>query len=217
VTAAREPDAPASPAGAGDDPTGASDGGARAAASGGTPSVRAGWVLFAVLATLVVAADQLTKAWVDAAFSLASPHAEPGAPGGPTRVLGDLVRISKVYNDGGIFGLLGASAPVLGLASLVVIGGILWYQARHGPAAGRLVSGSLGLLLGGALGNLIDRLRFGHVIDWVDTGLGSMRWYTFNVADAAIFVSLVVLVGTGLLGDRLAAWRRPADRGRRTA
>jgi signal peptidase II len=164
-----------------------------------------------------VVLDQATKAWVDASFALASASAPTGSPVAPTPIIGDLVRISKVYNDGGIFGLLGASAPVLGLASLVVIGGILWYQARHGPAAGRLVSGSLGLLLGGALGNLIDRLRFGHVIDWVDTGLGSTRWYTFNVADAAIFVSLVALVGTGLLGDRLAAWRRTADRGRRTA
>jgi signal peptidase II len=57
--------------------------------------------------------------------------------------------------------------------------------------------------MGGALGNLIDRLRFGHVIDWVDTGLGSLRFYTFNVADAAISIAVVLLIGMSLLGSRL--------------
>ena len=50
------------------------------------------------------------------------------------------------------------------------------------------------MLLGGAIGNLIDRLRFGHVVDWVDMGLGDLRWYTFNVADAAISVAIVLLL-----------------------
>ena len=69
--------------------------------------------------------------------------------------------------------------------SLVVIGLIVAY---HAPvAAGALyLSIALGLLLGGALGNLIDRLRLGYVVDFVDIGIGDFRLYTFNVADAAI-------------------------------
>lgn len=165
------------------------------------------WAVFAGFAIVVVLADQVTKGWVDATFDLASPQLATGTPGGPTPVLGDLVRIAKVYNDGGIFGLLGSSAAVLGLASIIVIGGILWYELRHGAAAGVLVTVALGLLLGGAIGNLLDRLRYRHVIDWVDTGIGSMRWYTFNVADAAIFVSLVLLLLVALLGDRIAPAR----------
>ena len=73
---------------------------------------------------------------------------------------------------------------------------------------------TLGFLLGGAVGNLIDRLRLGYVIDYVDTGLGANRWFTFNVADAAISLAIVGLIAMAFLGDRLAADDappRPAD------
>jgi signal peptidase II len=65
---------------------------------------------------------------------------------------------------------------------------------------------ALGLLLGGAIGNLLDRLRFGHVVDFVDMGIGSTRWYTWNVADAAISIAIVLLLAHGLLGHRLGRW-----------
>lgn len=166
------------------------------------PSPIAGWGAFAALALVILVADQLTKAWVDGSFDLASPFGQPGQPGGPTPVLGELVRIAKTYNDGGIFGLLGSAAPVLAAASLGVIAVIVIVQARQGRGD-PLLTLALGLLLGGALGNLIDRVRFGHVIDWVDTGIGSVRWYTWNIADAAISVSIVLLLVHAMLGDRL--------------
>ncbi|CAN5707631.1 signal peptidase II [soil metagenome] len=150
------------------------------------------WALFGAIAALVVAADQLSKAWVVQAFN------------GPTEILGDLVRINIVRNDGGIFGLFGASATLLGLASAIVIVIILAYQAREGLRNHWLLSVALGLLLGGAVGNLVDRLRLGYVIDFVDMGVGGLRWYTFNVADAAISISLVVLIVLALFGDRLS-------------
>jgi signal peptidase II len=177
-------------------------------------AVRGRWALFLVLAVSVVALDQATKAWVDASFTLASASAPPGDPAAPTPVIGDLVRIAKVYNDGGIFGLFDAAAPLLGLLSLAIIAGITWYHWRHGAAGGLLLTVGLGLLLGGALGNLIDRARFGYVIDFVDAGLGSLRWFAFNVADAAISVSLLILLLTVLAGDRLGPSR--ARRVRRT-
>ena len=68
---------------------------------------------------------------------------------------------------------------------------------------------TLGLLLGGAMGNLIDRLRLGYVIDYVDTGLGANRWFTFNVADAAISLAIVGLILMTILGDRLGAEAMP--------
>lgn len=170
------------------------------------------WGLFAGLASLVVLSDQLSKVWVDASFGLVSGPQGGEAPVAPTPVLGDVVRIAKVYNDGGIFGLLGESALLLGLASMVVIAGIVWYQARHGASRGPVLTLALGLLLGGAVGNLIDRLRFGYVIDWVDAGMGSLRWYTFNVADSAISVSLVLLLVLGLLGDRSRSAQDAAHR-----
>ncbi|MBA2556342.1 MAG: signal peptidase II [Chloroflexi bacterium] len=161
------------------------------------------WWLFGGLAAAVVALDQISKSLVDARFPIATIH--PGAGSGladPAPLLGDLVRIAKTYNDGGIFGLFGAAAPVLALASIAVIGVILVYQARQGARSGWLLSAILGLLLGGAVGNLIDRLRFGYVIDFVDMGIGDLRWYTFNVADAAISLSILGLLLVGLFGDR---------------
>jgi signal peptidase II len=149
------------------------------------------WLLFGLLAVAVVIADQLAKAWIVANVT------------GPTPVVGDLVVLRVVHNTGGIFGLFGQSAPLLAAASLVVIALIVVYQAREGTRYHWLLSTALGLLLGGALGNLIDRIRLGYVIDFVDTGLGDLRWYTFNVADSAISTSIVLLIGISLIGDRV--------------
>jgi signal peptidase II len=166
--------------------------------------------IFLIIAAGVVLVDQLAKAWIDASFRLAVPGAPDGDPSAPTPVIGDLVRIAKTYNDGGIFGLFDAAAPLLGILSVAIIAGIAWYEWRHGAAAGPVVTVGLGLLLGGALGNLIDRARFGHVIDYVDTGLGDTRFYAFNVADAAISVGILLLIVAALFGDRLPG-HRPAS------
>ncbi|CAN5276313.1 signal peptidase II [soil metagenome] len=164
------------------------------------------WIVFLGLAALIVTADQLSKLWIDANFALASPYAVPGTAQ-PTPVIGDLVRIAKTYNSGGIFGLFGQSAPVLALASTFVIALIFVYHAREGTRSHWLLSVALGFLLGGAVGNLIDRLRLGAVIDFVDTGIGTFRWYTFNVADSAISTAIVLFIVMTLIGDRLAGQR----------
>jgi signal peptidase II len=161
-----------------------------------TAAVRRRWLAFAGLAAIVVVADQLSKAWVHASLV-------PGRP--PVEILGDVVRFIYGQNRGGIFGLFGDSATLLGLASTVVIALIVVYMAREGTRAHWLLTLALGLLLGGALGNLIDRLRLGYVIDWVDMGIGDLRWYTFNVADAAISCALLVLILIALFGNRLPA------------
>jgi signal peptidase II len=170
------------------------------------------WIVFAVLAGSIVVADQITKRWVDANFQLAylgSPI--PGlAP--PTPVMGDLVRIAKSYNDGGLFGLFGTAAPLLAVASLAVIAAIVWFERRAAAAGPLLMTITLGLLLGGAVGNLLDRLRLGYVIDFVDTGLGATRWFTFNVADAAVSLAIVGLLAVTLLGERLGSDAATPDR-----
>jgi len=163
------------------------------------------WALFAGVATAVVVFDQLTKAWVDASF-------EHVSVAGSTEVIGDLVRISKIYNDGAIFGVLDTSAMLMALLTLLVVGGVAWYEWRHGAGLGPLVTVGLALLVGGAIGNLIDRLRFGHVIDFVDMGIGDTRWYAWNLSDAAVTMGIVVLFIAALLGDRA-----PGARGRQKA
>lgn len=164
------------------------------------PEAMRRWYLFAAMALAIVLADQLTKLWVVQVVQA------------PTAVVGDLVRLVIVHNTGGIFGLFGSSASLLGLASMVVVGVIVLYQAREGIRGHWLLSLTLGLLLGGALGNLIDRLRLGYVVDFVDMGIGDTRWYTFNIADAAISTSLVLFLVLAVFGDRLTRRieRRPA-------
>jgi signal peptidase II len=154
------------------------------------------WLVFAVLAAAVLVIDQLVKAWVAASFQV----------GVPVPILGEAVRITVSHNQGALFGLFQGSAVVFGLVSLLVVGLIIWYEARAG--ASLLVSIALGLLLGGAIGNLTDRLRLGYVIDFVDAGLGDVRWFTFNLSDVAIDGAILLLILVALLPERRA--ERPA-------
>jgi signal peptidase II len=152
--------------------------------------------------------DQISKTWVDSSFELASRAIPAGEPGGPTEIIGEYVRVAKTYNDGAIFGFLDASAMLMAALSVLVIMGITWYQWRYAAGLGPLVTIGLGLLLGGAVGNLIDRVRFGHVIDFVDMGFGDTRWYAWNISDAAVFIGIVTLFIAALLGDRAIPGRR---------
>ncbi len=152
---------------------------------------RSRWALFAVIAVAVVILDQLSKAWVVANL----------APGDGFEVLGDWVRIVHGRNSGILFGMLPQSATAFAIVSIGVVALIVAYHAKAGR--GLLVSIALALLLGGALGNLIDRLHYGAVIDFVDMGIGSWRFYTYNVADSAITASLVLLIGMAVF-PRLA-------------
>jgi signal peptidase II len=140
------------------------------------------WPLFAGLAAATVVADQLSKVWVAANVD----------PGRPLHVVDDYVRLVITHNAGALFGLFQGQAPLFAAVSLGVMALIVAYEARTGAAL--VMSVALGLLLGGAIGNVIDRLRFGYVLDFVDAGIGGLRWYTFNVADSAISLSIVLLV-----------------------
>ena len=149
--------------------------------------VGAHWRVFVTIAPVVVAIDQLTKAWLVANV----------APGEVKSVLGDVIRLVYHPNTGALFGLFPDSAILFGIISIVPIALIVGYHARS--ARSRYLSVALGLLLGGAVGNLIDRLRLGHVVDFVDTGIGDLRFYTFNVADSAISTAIVLLVAAALI------------------
>jgi signal peptidase II len=143
---------------------------------------RPAWPLFAGLATVVLVADQLAKAWIVGNI----------APGQVVDVVGSLVRLIFSRNNGALFGLFGSSATLFAIGSLAVLGLIVWYHARTPRSL--LLSIALGLLLGGALGNLIDRLRLGYVVDFVDMGIGTLRFFTFNVGDSAISTAILLLL-----------------------
>lgn len=107
------------------------------------------------------------------------------------------LRITHTFNTGSIFGLFqGQNTPLI-LVSFIGVGVlILLYRTQRYPTG--LLRLSLGLQLGGAFGNLVDRVRLGHVTDWVDVG----PWPVFNVADASIVSGLVILAWLFIVAER---------------
>ncbi len=163
---------------------------ARAAWAG--PS-RARWALFTAIAVAVVAADQLTKSWIVSSVQKGSGFS----------VLGTWLNFVYGTNSGILFGMVPQSATAFAAVSLVVIVLIVVYHRRAGR--GIVMSVATALLLGGAIGNLIDRLRFGEVVDWIDMGIGQWRFWTYNVADAAITTSLILILAVALF-PAIAEW-----------
>lgn len=145
------------------------------------------WALFFGIAVAVVIVDQLSKAWLTGLL----------APGEQLQIIGDWLRIVHGQNDGAIFGLFADQALLFGLVSIGVMGLIVWFHRSSGRNT--LLSIALGLLLGGAIGNMIDRFRLGYVVDWVDAGIGSWRFYTFNVADSAVSLAVLLLLLSAIL------------------
>jgi signal peptidase II len=148
------------------------------------------WVAFFGIAATVIVADQLSKAWIVADFPF----------GEPVEILGAWLRVWYVANTGALFGLFRDQAVLFAALSIGVIALIVWYHGHAVADSGWLATVALGLLLGGAAGNLIDRVRLGHVVDFVDMGFpGGWRFYTWNVADAAITISIALLLLMALI------------------
>ena len=151
------------------------------------------WAIFAAIAIGVVVVDQLAKAWIVGNLDI----------GESLDVIGDWLRIVHWRNSGILFGMLPQSAGAFAIVSLVVVGVIVYYHAKAGR--GLVVTIALGLLLGGAIGNLVDRLHYGSVVDFVDMGIGTWRFYTYNVADAAISTAIVLLIAMAVF-PRIGDW-----------
>lgn len=125
-------------------------------------------------------------------------------------ILDGVLSLSHVRNRGAAFGLLSEAGlpyqgPILAVVSLLALGAIAAYAWRL-PAESRLPRLALALILGGAVGNLIDRLRFGYVVDFVHVYWGQHSWPDFNVADSAISTGVALLVI-----DMLRPVRRPGS------
>ena len=140
------------------------------------------YVMLPLVVSVIVLADQLSKRWVMA-------HLPFGQPWNPVQFLRPVVTLTYVTNDGIAFGLLQGWGNRFAGVAFVAIAGILAYYVRQ--SLGRwLVELSLGLVLGGTIGNLLDRLTYdGHVIDFIDFGI----WPVFNIADSAVFIGMILL------------------------
>jgi len=125
-------------------------------------------------------------------------------------VLGDWVRFTLVFNKGAAFGTtVGESSRWIFTALAAVILFVLIRMAHQASPVERWKLLALGMVCGGALGNLVDRLRWtGGVVDFIDVGIGEHRFWVFNVADSAVSVGAVLLVLV-LWGEERRNARRP--------
>lgn len=131
----------------------------------------------------------------------------------PRRIIGDVVRFTLVYNRGAAFSMsLGDYSRWIFGSFAVIALYILWRLYRQSKPNDRVRSLALGLAWGGALGNLIDRIRSGDgVVDFIDIGLGHVRFWTFNVADSAVTVGAILLALVLWHEDRSPARARRAS------
>jgi signal peptidase II len=143
------------------------------------------------ISAVVIAVDQFTK-W-RATVSL--------SPDRPVILLPNTFDLTFVTNTGGAFNILPHGAWILVLAALGAIAAIVSYTLRAPQPIPTVLGVALALPLGGAIGNLMDRVRMGHVVDFIHAHMGLHEFPVFNVADSCI------CVGVGLLA--LYLWRRP--------
>ncbi len=145
------------------------------------------YIPFGVTAALVLLLDQATKIYIDASMPLHDSFS----------VIPGLFSITHVRNPGAAFGFLAGASPLfrnvffVGVTLAAIL--LILHYVRTSKAEERLLTLSLSLILSGAVGNLIDRIRFGEVIDFLDVYIGSHHWPAFNVADSAISVGAVIL------------------------
>jgi signal peptidase II len=139
-------------------------------------------------------ADQVSK-WI-----VLRELAPPGSR--QVEIVPGVLRLIYVRNTGSAFGLFQGRSEILKVLAVIAILALAAYFARV-ARGDRLLSAALGLQLGGALGNIVDRFRHGFVIDWIDVP----HWPTFNIADSAITVGAVLLVYALLVRDELRRFR----------
>ena len=138
-------------------------------------------VVFSLTALLIIAADQLSKIWIRSTLVLGKSLPETG-----------LFRLTRIHNTGAAFGLLQGQSFALSIVALVgvvaILVYVLFFWRRFTFSDKGLSNPSLGLILGGTVGNLVDRLSLGYITDFIDIGI----WPTFNIADSAIVIGVIL-------------------------
>lgn len=146
------------------------------------------------LSVTVIALDQLTKAVASAHLVLQKPMA-----------IIPFVNLTLMHNSGAAFSFLGGASGwqrwLFVIIALAVSGGLVWWL-RQLSAGDTWLAVALALVLGGALGNVFDRLYLGYVVDFIDVYYGQWHWPAFNVADSAITVGAALLLLDALRGRR---------------
>jgi len=153
-------------------------------------------VAFFCIILAVVCVDQASKAWIIHHFALYESQ----------EIIPGLFNLTHLTNNGAAFGIL-AGQPALWrqiffIATVCAALVCIWMAQRSFGLRSRVYAAALALIAGGAIGNLIDRIRWGFVVDFLDVYLDRWHWPAFNVADSAITVGVMLFIGYNLLFDR---------------
>jgi signal peptidase II len=148
------------------------------------------------IAVVVALLDQASKLWILSVML-------PRPPGEQVVVLAPFFNLVLVWNRGVSFGMFSNESPMnavlLTLVAAAIVGGLLVWLKRTRDG---FLATAIGLVIGGAIGNVVDRLRFGAVVDFLDVHAAGWHWPAFNVADSAICVGVGLMVIDSLLGKR---------------
>lgn len=146
------------------------------------------YIKLTVIAGLIIIFDQITKI---AILNFLPLH--DSVP-----VISGFFNITHIHNPGGAFGFLAESSPALRGIVFLLISGLaicmIFYFYLKIPSNYPWLQIALALIFGGAIGNMIDRVRFGEVVDFLDFFIGQLHWPAFNVADSAITIGMTVFV-----------------------
>ena len=153
-------------------------------------------LIFFIGAAVIIALDQITKSAITSRFALHESYP----------VINGFFNLVYVMNPGAAFGFLANASETFRYIfftgiTILATGLIIYYLVKSNPRNLMLVN-SLTLIFGGAVGNLIDRLRFGAVVDFLDIFIGSAHWPAFNVADSAITVGAMLMIWEMILNRK---------------
>ena len=163
---------------------------------------RIAWAAYG-FALFVIVMDQLTKAWVLGSADVSNPAMIPSGYLF-AEVIPGILNITMVRNTGVSFGLFGGGEArwALSVFSILVSGALAWWALK---AERRTLVAAIGLVIGGAIGNAIDRIQYGYVVDFIDfSGTGVFPW-VFNIADSAITIGVLLLIIDSVMSERKQA------------
>lgn len=149
--------------------------------------------------------DQIAKSWVLSNLALYESVQ-------PLPALAPFFQLTRSSNSGAAFGILPMAGDVFLILALCIVAALLWYL-RSLPAESRLAPFAIGLVIGGAVGNIIDRLQHGHVIDFIHYQIPNLISNVSNLADHAIVLGVMLIFAESLWRDRIS---REAKSARRT-
>lgn len=151
------------------------------------------WFILGGSLSLTTLADQASKQWIRANLEVYE-SVQPLPP------LAPFFQLTRSSNTGAAFGIFPMAGDVFLVIALLIIVGLLWYF-RQVPADGRLAPVAIGLVIGGAAGNVLDRLQHGHVIDFIHYQIPNLISNVSNLADHAIVFGVLLIIGESLWRD----------------